>query len=200
MATEVFFISEEKIKSFTDVNENVYVSDLIPGLISSQDLDLQNLLGSKFYDGLKARILANTLSVDETNLINEFIAPFLLNQAVWRILPNIKWKLLNKSVLSPSSETANTISLEEFQYLRNDQLNTATFYAERLRNHLVQYNYLYPEYVSPDFKGIVPDRNEQASSQFSMPSTNTYGPMIYGRRTNWCYEDYPVVYPVGGGL
>ncbi len=198
MSVTVLLISEEKIKSFTDVNENVYVSDLIPGIITSQDLDLQPLLGSKFYDGLKARVLAQTQSVNETLLLDEYIAPFLLNQSVWRILPNIKWKLMNKSVLSPSSETANTITLEEFQYLRNDQLNTTTFYKERLRNYLVQYSNLYPEYVQPDFKGIVPDRTEQSSQQFSMPSTNQYGPTLYGRRTNICYEDYPVVYPLGG--
>ena len=200
MSYQVLFISEEKIKSFTDVNENVYVSDLISGIIAAQDLDLQPLLGSKFYDGLKARVLAGTQTVDETLLLNDFIAPFLLNQSVWRILPNIKWKLMNKSVLSPSSETANSITLEEFQYLRNDQLNTATFYKERLRNYLWEYRNLYPEYVDPDFKGIVPDNTEQSSQQFAMPSTNQFGATIYGRRgalNGSCFDDYPYVYPIG---
>lgn len=193
MSTQVLLISEQKIKSFTDVNENVYVSDLIPGIIASQDLDLQPLLGSKFYDGLKARVLANTQTVDETLLLDDFISPFLLNQSVWRILPNIKWKLMNKSVLSPSSETANSITLEEFVYLRNDQLNTAVFYRERLRNYLIQHRNLYPEYVDPDFKGIIPDATEQSSQTFAMPSTNQFGPTIYGRRGSLngiCLDDY----------
>ena len=194
MSVTVLLISEEKIKSFTAVNENVYVSDLVPGVISSQDLDLQPLLGSRFYDGLKARVLTSTQTAAETLLLDDYIAPFLLNQAVWRILPNIKWKLLNKSVLSPSSETANTISLEEFQYLRNDQLNTTTFYKERLRNFLFQHRNDYPEYVDPDFKGIIPDNTEQASQTFAMPSTNRFGPTIYGRRgslNGYCFDDYP---------
>ena len=189
MAYQVLFISEEKIKSFTALNENVYVDDLIPGIITSQDLDLQPLLGSKFYDGLKARVLAGTQTADETVLLDEYIAPFLLNKSLWRILPNIKWKLLNKSVLSPNSETATTIGLDEFQYLRNDQDQTSIFYAERLRNYLVQYSNLYPEYESPDFKGIVPDKNERATNQFSMPSTNSKGGMLYGRRTNRNCDD-----------
>lgn len=199
MSVTVLLISEEKIKSFTAVNENVYVSDLIPGIIQSQDLDLQPLLGNKFYDGLKARVLAGTQTIAETLLLDEYIAPFLLNQSVYRILPQIKFKLLNKSVLSPSSETANTISLEEFQYFRNDQLNTATFYKERLRNFLFQYRNDYPEYVDPDTKGIIPDATEQASSSFAMPSTNQYGPTLYGRRGSLngvCFTDYPYVYPV----
>lgn len=193
MSTQVLLISEQKIKSFTDVNENVYVSDLIPGIIASQDLDLQPLLGSKFYDGLKARVLANTQTVDETLLLDDFISPFLLNQSVYRILPNIKFKLMNKSVLSPSSETANSITLEEFVYLRNDQLNTAVFYRERLRNYLVQHRNLYPDYVDPDFKGIIPDATEQSSQTFAMPSTNQFGPTIYGRRGSLngiCLDDY----------
>jgi len=156
MSTQVLLISEQKIKSFTDVNENVYVSDLIPGIIATQDLDLQPLLGSKFYDGLKARVLAGTQTVDETLLLDDYISPFLLNQSVWRILPNIKWKLMNKSVLSPSSETANSITLEEFQYLRNDQLNTATFYRERLRNYLWEYRICIQNISTQTLKELFP--------------------------------------------
>jgi hypothetical protein len=189
MSFEVLFISEEKIKSFTDVNENVYVSDLIPGIIQAQDLDLQPLLGSKFYDGLKSRVIAGTETSDEQDLLNKYIAPYLLNQALWRILPNIKWKLLNKSVLSPTSETGATISLEEFQYLRGEQGQVALFYGERLRNQLIQYANLYPEYQSPDMKGMVPDKGEIATSQFSMPSTNSKGAMVYGRRNTLGCDD-----------
>ena len=198
MAYEVLLISEEKIKSFTAINENVYVSDLIPGIIATQDLDLQPLLGSKFYDGLKARVLAGTQTADETVLLDEYIAPMLLNKSLHKILPNIRFKLLNKSVLAPNSETATSITLEEFQYLRNEQDQTAIFYTERLRNYLVQYSNLYPEYVDPDQKGIVPDKNERATNQFSMPSTNSKGAYIYGRRNTLGCDDCErgYVYPI----
>ena len=189
MAYEVLFISEEKIKSFTTVNENVYVDDLIPGIIQTQDLDLQPILGSKFYDGLKGRVLAGTQTADETTLLDTYIAPFLLNRALWRVLPAIKWKLLNKSVLSPSSETAATIGLDEFQYLRNDQSQVAVWYEERLKNYLIEYDNLYPEYQSPDFKGITPDKSESATKQFAMPSENTKGPRLYGRRNRLDCDD-----------
>ena len=198
MAYQVLLISEEKIKSFTDVNENVYVDDLIPGIITSQDLDLQPLLGSKFYDGLKARVLAGTQTADETVLLDEYIAPYLLNKSVFRILPNIRWKLLNKSVLAPNSETATSVTLEEFQYLRNEQDQTAIFYAERLRNYLVQYSNLYPEYESPDYKGIVPDKNERATNQWALPSTNSKGAYINARRNTRECDDCTdgIVYPL----
>lgn len=198
MAYEVLLISEEKIKSFTDLNENVYVSDIVSSIIVTQDLDLQPMLGSKFYDGLKARVLAGTQTADETDLLDKYIAPFLLNKSLWRMLPNIKWKLLNKSVLSPNSETATTISLEEFQYLRNDQNQTAIWYEERLRSYLVEYGTLFPEYTSPDTKGIVPDASERATNQFAMPSTNAKGIPVLGRRStlgcNDCLDG--IVYPI----
>ena len=198
MAYEVLLISEEKIKSFTDVNENVYVSDLIPGIIQTQDLDLQGFLGSKFYDGLKARVLAGTQTADETLLLDDYIAPYLLNQGVYRILPNIRFKLLNKSVLAPNSETATSITLEEFQYLRNEQQQVAIYYGERLRHYLVEYSNLYPEYQSPDTKGILPDKGERATAQFAMPSTNSKGAYINARRNtlgcNDCLDGY--VYPI----
>ena len=182
MSYEVLFISEEKVKNFTTINEGVYVSDLVPGIIQTQDLDLQPILGSKFYNGLKDRVLAGTQTADETTLLDDFIAPFLLQRALWRILPNIKWKLLNKSVLSPTSETAATISLEEFQYLRGEQANVAVWYENRLKDYLIEYSNLYPEYNNPDMRGIVPDKGEVATNQFAMPSENTKGPRLFGRR------------------
>lgn len=195
MAYEVLFISEEKVKNFTTVNEGVYVDDLIPGIIQTQDLDLQPILGSKFYDGLKSRVLAGTQTADESTLLDDYIAPFLLQRSLWRILPNIKWKLLNKSVLSPTSETAATISLEEFQYLRGEQSNVAVWYEERLKNYLIEYNNLYPEYNNPDFKGIVPDKGEAATKQFAMPSVNQFGPRLWNRRNNLdCNDCGPYTY------
>ena len=199
MSVQVLLISEAKLTSFTNLNENVYPSDIITSIITAQDLDLQILLGSKFYDGLKTRVLANTQTAAETILLDDYIAPFLLNQALWRMLPAIKYKLLNKSVLSPSSETANSISLEEFIYLRNDQQQTSNFYKERLRNFLWEYRNDYPEYVQPDYKGIVPDNTEQSSQQMALPSTNQFGPTLYGRRgalNGFCATDYPIVYGI----
>ncbi len=198
MATEVLLISETKIKSFTNLNENVYVDDIIPGIITTQDIDLQPMLGSKFYDGLKARVLAGTQTADETELLDNYIAPFLLNKALYHILPSIKWKLLNKSVLSPNSETATTISLEEFQYIRNDQQQTSVWYEERLRHYLVEYSNLYPEYQSPDMKGVIPDASESTTNQWSLPSTNSNGAYINQRRTTMGCNDCTdgTVYPL----
>lgn len=199
MATEVLLISEEKIKNFTNVNEGVYVTDLIPGIITTQDIDLQPMLGSRFYDGLKSRVIAGTQSADETVLLDDFIAPFLLNKSVYNILPNLKFKLLNKSVLSPTSETGATITLEEFQYLRNNQQQVAIWYEERLRKYLIDYSNLFPEYNTTNSKDINPDKGERASNQFSLPSTNSKGVLFSGRRNSLGCDDcldaygYPLI-------
>ena len=45
----VLLVSSQKIKAFTNVNENLDEQLLLPNIQISQDIGLQSLLGSEFY-------------------------------------------------------------------------------------------------------------------------------------------------------
>ena len=52
MATALF-VTEEKIKSFTGIDENVDPSDLYPFILQAQDFWIQQTCGTRLYDALK---------------------------------------------------------------------------------------------------------------------------------------------------
>ena len=125
------FVSEEKLKAFTSVNQNVSPEDLVPYILQSQDIYLQNFIGATYYMELKAEVLAGTLSNENKFLMDNYIQSAVCNFGLMMALPFLKYKIYNKSILSPSSENADSIDLEELKFLQQQLRGTAETYMKR---------------------------------------------------------------------
>ena len=76
--TEVIFISETRLRQFTDMNNNLS-SELIKNAIrEAQDIQIQRILGTKLYNRLIAGVDAADLTTNETALLNNYIADALI--------------------------------------------------------------------------------------------------------------------------
>lgn len=156
---EVLFVSEEKLKSFTSINNNVSPLDLIPYVLQSQDIYLQNYIGATYYMQLKEQVLTNTVSVENRFLLDNYIGSALCNWALMQALPWLKYKVFNKSVLSPSSESAESITLEELNFLIEQCRGTAETYTKRMIEWMTLHPGDYPAYITPQvLDGQLPER------------------------------------------
>jgi hypothetical protein len=190
MAATVLLVSEEKLKAFTALHENVRVEDVAPFIVQAQDIYLQNQLGTKFFDQLKADVLANTLTVEETALLDDYIAPMLIHRAFALSIPFIKYKIVDKGVLSGTSETATQTTLDEVQYLIAKVEDTAEFYAQRLRNFFFDHPGMFPAYVNPGIYGMMPDRTSPYFSGLVVPApygNGAYKYSNYGKDDCFCF-------------
>lgn len=156
---EVLFVSEEKLKSFTSINNNVSPLDLVPYVLQAQDIYLQNYLGTTMYWQLKEQILTNTLTNDNKYILDSYIGSALCNWALYMALPFLKYKIFNKSVLSPTSENAESITLEELKFLQDQLRGTAETYTKRMIEWMVLHPGSYPAYITPNvLDGQLPER------------------------------------------
>jgi hypothetical protein len=156
---EVLLVSEEKLKSFTSINNNVSPLDLIPYVLSSADIYLQNYIGATYYMQLKEQVRTNTVSVDNKFLLDNYIGSALCNWALAMALPWLKYKIFNKSVLSPSSENADSITLDELNFLIEQARGTAETYTKRMIEWMVLHPGAYPAYITPNvLDGQLPER------------------------------------------
>jgi hypothetical protein len=155
---DVLFISEGRLKKLTAVQENVEPQDLMPHVLEAQDIHIQGLLGTKYYNSLKAKIVAATLTVADEALLDNYIAPTLANYAVYQALPSLTFKIFNKSLMQPTSETAISASIDQMKYIRQSVLDTAEFYRERAREFLRDNLTDYPDYANPGVDGMFPDK------------------------------------------
>lgn len=174
-------ISEQRVKQITNLDDNVRVDEITPFIIQSQDLYLQDTLGTKFFTRLKDGVVAGDLNADEKTLLNDYVAPMLANYALYLMLPGLKYKLVEKGILSGQSEETGVTSLDELKYLRQTLLDTASFYDKRLRQYLCDVTSgTYPQYTSPGTDGMMP---------------NHQTPYFSGLVTPKYYKSYDEQYP-----
>lgn len=156
----VLFISEQKLKATTALHQNVEPQDLLPAVQQAQDIYVQGLMGSTWYNALKARIVAGTVTSDERTFLDDYCAPMIANYALYQAFPTLAYKIFNKSVMQPTSEESQPASLEQIKYVRDSVMATAEFYRERARDFVKENQSLFPEYQNPNSKdGMVPDKH-----------------------------------------
>ena len=139
----VLFISEAKLKDSTAINLNVDVDLLLPFVRESQKLYVETALGTDLTEHLKAQITAGTLAGADKTLVDDYIGDMLPGYSLYHAIPYLRFKVENGNIYSKSSETGTALSTEEAQHLREEVLNTSSYYRERMidyiRNNLASF-------------------------------------------------------------
>lgn len=176
----VLLISENKLKAFTNINKNVEIDLLKAEIQIAQDIDLQTILGTKFYNHLLSQVSAtgNTFNADETTLVNDYIQPFLIQQAYWQAMSAIQFRPMNRGIVEGVMENATSVDLETFKYLRSIQKTRADFYMTRLQDYLLigRGQNKFPDYVTQStIDGMIPDRSQKYNNGIFLAHTTRKG-------------------------
>lgn len=152
-------VSEEKLKAFTSINQNVSPADLIPYILQAQDIVLQNYIGATYYIQLKNQVVTGTVSPDNQFLLDNYIGSAMCNWGLFYALPFLKYKIFNKSVVSPTSESSESITLEELKFLMEQVRSAGETYIKRMIEWMVLHPGAYQAYVAPQvLDGQLPER------------------------------------------
>lgn len=181
MAQTALLVSEQRLKQWTNLDSNVRVEEITPFIIQAQDIYVQDSLGTKFFNRLKDGIIANDLDADEKTLLNDYVGPMLMQYALYLMMPGLKYKLVDKGVVSGNSEESTQTTLEELKYLRQSALDTAEFYNERLREYLLDNPGMFAFYDAPGTDGMYPNKQTPYFSGLVVPN----------RRKNYYDEKCP---------
>ena len=164
----VLFISEERLKDSTTIGLNVDPSLLLPYIKQAQKLQIETRLGTNLTDKLKALIVAGTVNnvgnEAYATLLNDYIAEVLPSYCLWMAVPFLRYKIENGNIYSKTSETGTALSTEEAQQLRNEVLNTAEYYMERMVDYICNNTSRFPEYSTNTGADVSPDRNSYYSN------------------------------------
>lgn len=176
----VLLISEVKLKNFTNINKNVDMDVLKAEIQIAQDIDLQTLLGTKFYHHLLDQVTptGNTFNADELILVNEYIAPFLIQQSYFQAIPQLMYRTMNRSIVQGQMENAEPVNIETMKYLRSIQKQRADFYMTRLQDYLLigRGQNKFPQYnTQSTIDGMIPDRTQKYQLGISLQRTTRKG-------------------------
>jgi hypothetical protein len=164
----VLFISEERLKDSTTIGLSVSPELLLPYIKQAQKLSIETRLGSNLTNHLKTLIVAGTVN-DAGNeayatLLNDYIAEVLPSYALHLAIPFLRYKIENGNIYSKTSETGTALTTEEAQQLRNEVLNTAEYYMERMVDYICNNTSSFPEYSTNTGADVTPDSNSYYSN------------------------------------
>jgi len=70
---QVYFLSADRLKEDTVINENTDNKLINPTIIMVQDIYIQAILGTSLYEEIKTQIKADTVSANNQKLLNDYI-------------------------------------------------------------------------------------------------------------------------------
>ena len=175
----VLFISEERLKDSTTIGLNVSVELLSPYIKQSQKLYIETRLGTNLTQKLKDLIVAGTVNnvgnEAYATLLNDYIAEVLPSYCLWMAVPFLRYKIENGNIYAKTSETGTALTTEEAQQLRNEVMNTAEYYMERMVEYLCNNSSLFPEFSTNTGADVSPDRNTAYYSNMNLEIPNQQG-------------------------
>jgi hypothetical protein len=146
MSNYARFISYEFLIETTIIDSNVDANLITKFIDSAQDMHIQQVIGFSLYTTLMNKIADGSIAGQYQFLLDTFIQKCQAQYVVYMALPYINYHLTNKSVSTKSSDNGQPSSLEEIQYLRKDIESTAQFYAQRIREYIINNPGFFPEY------------------------------------------------------
>ncbi len=121
---------------------------LLSNIQIAEQISLQTILGTKYLKHIKNAAKNNTLTSAETTLLQDYIQPYLIQQAYYESLVAIYMRVMNKSVIVGNTVQGSAISTGDLKYLRNIVADRAGFYEQRLMDELKDNQGDYPIYWS----------------------------------------------------
>lgn len=147
--TKVLLISEDMVRSYTEISDNTFGKSLLPAIRTAQDLYLEEFLGSCLYKKLLALVGDGTISDSENvaykDLLDEFIQPYLLERVVADLIPIVGSKIANLGIIKNQDEYATNVSAGEVERLQNLHVIKADHYAKRMQLFLKANRKAFPE-------------------------------------------------------
>ena len=147
MATPLFITRTDLVRN-SIIDGNVDTDKFIQFIKIAQEIHVRNYLGSKLYDKISDDILASNLTGDYLTLVNTYIQPMLIHFAMVDYLPFAAYTVKNGGIFKHTSETAETVTKDEVDYLVQKELDIAEYYTRRFIDYMAFNQTKFPEYTS----------------------------------------------------
>lgn len=157
---QALFITRNDLVKYTAINGNVDSDKFLQFVKISQDIHIQNYLGTDLFNKISNDIIAGTLAGDYLNLVNDYIKPMVIHWAMVEYLPFASYTIANKGVYKPSAENASVAEANEIDLLVKKSRNLAQYYTDRFISYMsFEAPSKFPEYYTNSNQDVYPDKN-----------------------------------------
>ena len=156
---QALFITRNDLVKYTALNGNVDTDKFLQFIKISQDIHIQNYLGSDLFNKISNDIINSTLTGDYLILVNTYIKPMVIHWAMVEYLPFASYTIANKGVYKHNSENSQTVEKNEVDFLVEKSRNLAQYYTDRFISYMSFNQESFPEYNTNSNQDVYPDKN-----------------------------------------
>jgi len=160
MATTLFINRTDLIRN-SIMDGNVDTDKFIQFIKIAQEIDVQQLMGTKMYDGLTAAIPNIDLPANARwkTVLDDYIAPMLIWYAQSNYMPFAAYQIKNGGVFKHTSENAQSVDKNEIDFLVEKARTNAEWYSRRFIDFMSFNQTTYPEYTNNVNDDIYPSND-----------------------------------------
>tara|TARA_R110000772_G_scaffold3704_1_gene13179 strand:- start:70 stop:582 length:513 start_codon:yes stop_codon:yes gene_type:complete len=162
MAT-VLFINRTDLVRHSIIDGNVDTDKMLPFVNTAQVVVIQQYMGTKLYDKMGALISNDDIDLPANaaykTLLNEYIQPILIWESQVSFLPFCAYQVRNGGIYKHQSETSESVSKDEVDFLVEKCRTQADWYSRRFIDFMAFNQTTYPEYTSNSNDDLYPSQD-----------------------------------------
>ncbi len=160
---QALFVTREDIARYTAMNGNIDTDLFIQFVKIAQDTHIQNYLGTDLFNKIDSDIVASTLTGAYATLVSDYVKWMVIHWAMVEYLPFASYTIANRGVYKHVSETGETVSKEEVDFLIEKQRKIAEHYTQRFIDYMTYNQSSFSEYTSNSDADMYPDKDTNFS-------------------------------------
>jgi hypothetical protein len=154
MRSKLVLVDEQTFKDLSPAVGQLDYAFITPSLIEAQDVGLPEIIGERLLSDIYVQLEDCQVCGTYEKLIEDYIQPYLVHEALARGLNYMLFKLENSGVVKRNSENGTAAELVETSFLADREKTVAASYGMRLRRYLEANADLYPLFKE-EFKGEI---------------------------------------------
>lgn len=157
--SKVIFIDTDTLKANTSFGGNIDDDKLTQWVYITQDIKIQDKLGTKLYDRLIEGVTNGDLNTDEKYILDKYITNMLIHYSAAEALPFLGFNIANGGIYKHQSEQSENADKTEIEYLVNKHQRLADYYTDRFEDYMCYNGTKYPEWTSNSNEDVRPNKD-----------------------------------------
>jgi hypothetical protein len=157
---QVYFISENTLKQYSNINDNVDSGSLRQAIRTAQLINTQESLGTSLYNKLTDLVdtgdITGSTNSNYKTLLDDYVRDVVIQYSIFYALDDFIYKFMNVGLVQGFSEQGSSLDIGTFKMIKNSARDRAEFFDNRLREHLFNNENLYPAYETSTTDGTLP--------------------------------------------
>lgn len=146
---DVLLCSEDLLKTYTNISDNVAGDYILPAISMAQRSGLESIIGTSLVRKIQTLVMDDVINYGENadykELLDEYITDYLCYASICELIPIVSFKINNVGAARTEEEKALAVTFNEVFKLKDFYEDKAEYFALRMQKYLIANYNKFPE-------------------------------------------------------